>query len=132
MLYITEHHLGQMMKNPCLCQFLLRICVESFFSDPTQTVQLVQQKDPISCMEDQRICHVDITAKQSTYPPCLALTQMLFYKCLYIFQTCFVHMYLFIMLLLQYSMYYNYWTFFFGICHRCRGEGSFCENKLFV
>lgn len=43
-------------------EFLLRICVESF-SDPTQTVQLVQQKDPISCMEDQRICHVDITAK---------------------------------------------------------------------
>lgn len=86
-------------------EFLLRICVESFFSDPTQTVRLVQQKDPISCMEDQRICHVDITAKQSTYPPCLALTERLFYKCLYIFQICFVHMYLFIMLLLQYSMY---------------------------
>lgn len=69
------------------------------------------------------VCHVDTTAEYNTpatelSPPpspkctgkyCLAVAEVsgkrLFYKCLYIFQTFFVHMYLFIMLLLQNSTY---------------------------
>lgn len=67
------------------------------------------------------VCYVDTNAEQNTYATELSFLprnaqenivwvaevseKRLFYKCLYIFQTFCVHMYLFIMLLLQNSIY---------------------------
>lgn len=82
-LYITEHHLGQMMKNPCLCQ-LLSSCWEFVLSPSFLILHKLFSKYNRRILFPARKTREFVmltlppsrTLKRSTYPPCLALTEM--------------------------------------------------------